>query len=79
MICIQSDLNAVVREIRRDRVALVQHPQQYELAHAGALLYAQYVQANIKLDKSAINAPFTYDAAGALWLFAMHVRLMLGV
>jgi hypothetical protein len=54
-----------VEEIRKDRVALVQHPQQYELAHAGACLYTEFVQANLNLDKEGIDAPFYYDRQGA--------------
>ncbi|EDQ86792.1 uncharacterized protein MONBRDRAFT_38265 [Monosiga brevicollis MX1] len=69
-----ADLNLVIEEIRRDRVALVQHPQQYELAHAGAILYAQYVQANLDVDERAINAPFLLQATPQGSADAMSVK-----
>eukprot|EP00045_Choanoeca_perplexa_P009387 m.90347 g.90347 ORF g.90347 m.90347 type:complete len:689 (+) comp14877_c0_seq2:208-2274(+) len=54
------DLCQVVEEIRKDRVALVQHPAQYELAFAGCQLYAQFVQANCETDPAVVDSGFTF-------------------
>eukprot|EP00730_Choanoeca_flexa_P017386 TRINITY_DN8366_c0_g1_i8.p1 TRINITY_DN8366_c0_g1~~TRINITY_DN8366_c0_g1_i8.p1 ORF type:complete len:791 (+),score=208.37 TRINITY_DN8366_c0_g1_i8:215-2587(+) len=56
------DLNQVVEEIRQDRVALVQHPAQYELAFEGMRLYAQFVQTSFNTDRGCINAGFNYSS-----------------
>lgn len=53
----QVDIAAVVAEIRKDRVALVQHPQQYELCQAACVFYAKFLETPIKVDRDAINAP----------------------
>ena len=63
------DLVEVVMAIRNDRVALVQHPQQYELTHAGCVLYAEFVEAGVSTTETAKGAPVSFNRQGeaALW------------
>lgn len=56
----------MVEEIRQDRVALVQHPAQFELCYAGCQLYAQFVQANFESSEEAVNGGFSYRKQGQL-------------
>lgn len=55
------DLVEVVKAIRNDRVALVQHPQQYELTHAGCVLYAEFVEAGVSTTETAKGAPVSFN------------------
>lgn len=55
---------AVIQTIREDRVALVQHKQQYELLYAGCELYAEFVEANLSVNSTAEAAPVTYSREG---------------
>eukprot|EP00049_Salpingoeca_infusionum_P018665 m.358235 g.358235 ORF g.358235 m.358235 type:complete len:766 (+) comp18079_c0_seq1:269-2566(+) len=57
-----ADIVSVIKNIRNDRVALVQHTEQYTLCQEAALLYSKFVQATCNVATSAKGAATTYDA-----------------
>lgn len=58
------DVVKLIKEIRKDRVALVQHVEQYRFILSACELYAQFVEADLSSDAAACGAPVTYDKAG---------------